>query len=443
MKEFFTLARKHSLCAAMTLLTDLAFFLAAAYLLEKVFHHYLFDRVLYTILGDLIDFVPAFLRAEGESSFLALLKPLVLYLAWQVALNLATIVTGLFNTKLSNALEETHHAPDGAGSVSVAPPMPAKSAGFFFALGQDLLMLAVSILWSAALFLLQQYGILSAGIAELAFWLLTPFIYALYNLSYAALPRGITYASMFRLALGHPRRFIPFVYACSVGPFLLLFLLSRIDWTSAAFIILFAVSALFRAAGVIMGTNFALKIISQVKEKIAPPALSLAAKGSIFALALILAVTGAQIMAQADSRLELLRCRYRILDAGLNLPELSSSGSIFEQITGLLSFAAEPSAHLTLEVTNPTERTIFFNTMNFGIYLRKDEIAGTEIEGFVLGAGERTSLRCRAALKSENLMKGFRHILTSGGTPPLEFRGTLLLDTWLGKIPYPLWIAPR
>jgi hypothetical protein len=439
MEKLFSIARKHSRCTLLTLLTDVAFFIAAAYLLERVFHHYLFDRVLYTIipstLGNLIELVPDTLRGQGESSFLLLLKPFILYIAWQIALNLATIVTGLFNTKLSDDMEAS------AG-------LPPKTKGFFYALGQDLLMLAFTILWSAALFLLPQYGLLSPGIAEIAFWVFTPFIYGLYNLSYVGLPRGISYAAMLRIALtAQPLRFIRFVYASAFGPFLLLFLLSRADWSSAVFIALFGVSALFRAFGVILGTNFAATIASHFNiKRITPPVLAYGTQCAVFVLALCIVITGVQVMAQADSKLELLKCRYRIVGAGLNLPQPESGGSFLNRVMGVLSFAAKPGAHLTLEVTNPGKRTIFVSDIGLGVYLHDRRVAETRIEGFVLEPGEAMTMTFRAELDGTNIAKSIHHILAGGsriGSPPFEARGEIMLNTWLGEIPWPLRIAPK
>ena len=469
MEKVVSIARKHSLCALLTLLTDIAFFLAAAYLLERAFHHYLFDRVLYTIipesLGNFIELMPGALKSGGESSFALLLKPLILYLAWQIALNLSTIVTGLFNTKLSDDMEAS------AG-------LPPKTKGFSFVLGQDLLMLAFTIVWSAALFLLPHYGILPAGVAEIAFWVFTPFIYALYNLSYTGLPRGVTYAAMLRIAFtgraadtvkpadgqtrmtsrSQPLRFIRFVYASALGPFLLLFLLSRVDWSSAAFIILFGVSAIFRAFGVILGTNFAASLAPFFNiKRLVSPILAYGTQCAVFVLAICIVITGVQVMGQADSKLELLKCRYRIVDAGLNLPEVKDAGSLLNRIVGVLSFTSGPSAYLSLEVTNPGERTIYVNDMKVAVYLYERQIAETSISGFVLGPGAKTIFSCRAEIDGINIAKSFPHILSSGlglnlggafarqseSLLPIELRGTLMLNTWLGEIPYPLRITPR
>jgi len=437
MKDLFAAARKHSGCAFFTFLTDIAFFIIAAILVEKALHYYLFDRVIYSVLGDIVNLVPSSLRSRGESSILGLFRPLMLYLAWQGALNFATIFTGLFNTRLSIALEN-------ALEQRQEHRLPERSAGFFFGLSQDLLMLACNILWTAALFLLPQYGIIPQGLAQLAFWVFTPFIYALYNLSYAALPRGVSYAHIFRIMWKRPAQFIVFVYTSAIGPFLLLFILSRIDWSGAAFIILFGVSTLFRSFGVIMGTDFAYTLAPYFKEKnIVQPMPALGVKCAIFALALCVVTIAAQAAAQADSKLELLKCRYRILDAGLDFPQPDTSGSLLNQILGVVSFAANPGAHITLEIANPQERAIFVDDMDIAICLNDREIALAEVSGFTLEPGASVSRTAAAHLDTENIGRSILQLLFSGGSPPFEFRARVLLQTWLGEIPYTIRITPK
>lgn len=444
MKDLLNAARKHTGCAFFTFVIDIAFFLIAAILVEKIMRHYLFDRVIYTILGDLVNLVPSSLLRRGENSLLELCRPLALYLAWQFALNFATVVTGLFNTKLSIALEDALNLRQDAEHH-----LPARSAGFFFGLSQDMLMLACNILWTAALFLLPQYGVISQGIAQFAFWVFTPFIYALYNLSYAALPRGISYAHAFRVGIQkRPAQFLLFVYSSAAGPFLLLFLLSRIDWAGAAFLILFGVSALFRSFGVIMGTDFACKLAPYFKTKtIVPPMPALGIKCAIFALALCVVTTGAQIAVQADSKLDLLKCRYRITDAGLDLPQIESGGSVLNQILGVFSFAASPSARLALEIANPQDRAIFVEDMDVAVCLNDREIALANVRGFTLEPGASVSREISARLNTENIGRSLLQVLFGlgggSGNLPFEFRAKVLLRTWLGEIPYTMRITPE
>ncbi|MDR2734807.1 MAG: LEA type 2 family protein [Spirochaetota bacterium] len=438
MKDLLIALRKPPGCAFFTFLTDIIFFVAAAILVEKVLHYYLFDRVIYTIFGDLVNLVPSSLRARGENSLLDMCRPLMLYLAWQFALNFATIFTGLFNTKLSAAIENALLLRQDAEHR-----LPERSASAAFGLSQDLLMLACNILWTAMLFLLPQYGIIPRGLAEFAFWVFTPFIYALYNLSYAALPRGVSYAHIFRIAWKRPAQFMLFVYTSSIGPFLLLFLLSRIDWAGAAFLILFGVSALFRSFGVVMGTDFAFRLAPHFNLKnVIQPMPAFAVKCTIFALAICVVTVGVQVAAQTDSKLKLLNCRYRILDADLDLPRIDS-GSIFEQILGVVSFAAKPSAHLDLEITNPEKRAIFVENMDIGICLHDREIAVAEVQGFTLNAGTSIRRSVSARLDTENIGRSILQLLAGGGDLPFEFRAKVLLNTWLGEIPYTLRITPE
>ena len=82
--------------------------------------------------------------------------------------------------------------------------------------------------------------------------------------------------------------------------------------------------------------------------------------------------------------------------------------------------------------------------------------AETSVQGFVLEPGAVRTLNSRAEISGENIARSIPSLLSSGlglnlggksgdtrSVPPVELRGTLMLNTWLGDIPYPLRIAPK
>ena len=431
----WAIIHKHLACSLATFLVDLVFYAAAAWAAAYVLHWYLFDRIVYRILGDLVDLVPAAIRAEGESAAGSLLLPLALYLAWQIALNLATIITGAFNSRLAGAVENT--LPERA-----APPTGKKS-GFLFGLSQDLLMLAFSIVWSATLLALAHLPAVGTPLSLLLFWTVTPLVHGLYNLGYALLPLGLGYGDMARLALKSPARSAGLFLASSSGPFLVLFLATRLTWETTGFVALFALAALFRPLGVISGTTVGHELLVAAKKFRPARGFFVHARRILLAvLALLVAITAGQLAVQADSKLELLTCRYRLVSAGINLPRTEKSSSLLNKIGGLLAFIEKPVANLELDVTNPGTRTISVESAELSLVIATNEFAKTTLEGFSLEPGATRQLRFQITLDMRRLAKSIHLLIVSGDRLPVEIRAAVFLRTWLGTFRYPVRIAP-
>jgi hypothetical protein len=423
--------KQYLVSSVLTFLVHFAVYYGVSMLILDLCNRWLINRVLFQVLGQNIQLIPKTLITSTTNP---LIIPLILYLSWLIASNVSSIITGLFNTRLSLVCE-------GSGSVPSQPRLPHTRG---FEIFEDLSLLAWNIVFTMTLLVLTQYSLLPQSLIGLLYWVVLPFIYGLYNISYAFLPRRISYAQSIRETFRDPQsftRFLGFSIASGSIPTVLIYLAGQETWNHLTFAILLLMFSLFRPIGVIAGTLFGNRIL--LKQKISPTKISFGylSRRIILLLAGILIVQIVTSLAvQLDSKLNLFSCQYRASGSSPLANILSSDQPLIQRLSKVLLSSKQKVVQASLEIYNPSERHIYVEKINFSVTAGDSQIAATQLGGLDLPSKTTQSLKLDIEVFPLSVLSSLKN-LVSGDLTSFRINATLYLDTVLITIPWPVTLV--
>ena len=425
--------KQHILCSLLTFLVQLAIYLSISILLFEAFNSWFIDRVLYQIIGESISIVPQEILRFGTSLASPVLVPLILYLSWAFSINFSSIITGIFNSRLSAYSES-------AISSHTCPRMEKTR---LFEISEDLSLLSFNVLFTVFLFLSLYFFNIPSTITSILFWLVTPSVYGLYNIGYALLPRRLTYVQMLRLAFSskiNALRFTGFSVASGLIPSLLAWLAASTSWNHLTFIILMIIFSLHRPFGIIAGTLLGNALLQEPahKDSCLPVSYRLN-RFIIIASGLFVFVNLLYFSVQLDSKVHLFSCRFTI--SKNSLANFNVSGKTLpETIVSLLSTPEHNISHLGIEIHNPTSHTIHIESLNIIATLGSHEIAKTSISGTTLAQKSTTNLNIRISLRPLSVLSSLKELLEQG-TSALQIKAWVKVQTLLLPVNWPVTIV--
>lgn len=432
--DFFRLSpghlRKHAGYALMVLLVQFIIYFLLGMLVREAFEAFWIGAALRRLSERSLFLRPLYaLHQALGSPILNLFRPLMLYLAYSVALVLSAALTGTLLGRLARAVEQDQ------GATEPTPPLTP-----LWFLRQEALMVCNTLAWGALLFFVgiqDEWGLI---LSQVLFYVGTPLVYALYNLAFPLLRRGYGYSAILRIGMRHFASFYGFALASASGFYLILFLLARLPEQHGAFALLFALNALFRPLSVAAGARQGLEYLRHQPSRKTTIAARVR-EGLAVLVAVAFVASALQFAFQANDRLDLIDCRYRLLQAGVNFPRNLDRDSLGTRLLRLYQFADQMEASLELEVANPLPRPVSLETMLLEVRFSGKRIAGIRLKGFRLAPEERRRFDLRARLQGVRWAGRFLRNLLQARPHSFRIRALVFLDLWFGRLAYPLWLV--
>ena len=424
---------KHPLYFIASFMVYAMFFYVSTVFLMEFVDHWLVNRVFYQLVGDSIYFIPEPVLKIGTSVSHPFLVPLVLFMAWSISISFSSIITGLFNTRLSRSQEAT------MGNI---PPREHHSS--LFEILEDVTLLAFNIIFSFFLIFLYSYFDFNSSLNSAIFWLVTPYIYGLYNIGYALLPRKITYLQMLYHAFTSFRSFVRFsVFSIASGlvPSILSYIAANISWNYASFIFLLVLFCLQRPIGVVSGTCFGLEVF----ESRRPAKTSLSCIyfmkffATVFVAAFILATT-ISFFSKLDSKLNLFSCKYHHLKIETPLLDMFKKNDFLSGLSKVLLQKKSQVVSVSLDITNPTRTDVIIEKFDLFFMIGDEKIAQTSISGVDLRPDKTFPLSLEITISSTSIVQAVKKII-SDGFDSISIKGHLFIRTPLIDVPWPVTLV--
>lgn len=424
--------KQHILCSLLTFLVQLAMYLSVSILLLEAFNSWFIDRVLYQIIGENINIIPQEILQFGTALTSPVLIPLILYLSWAFSINFSSIITGIFNSRLSVYSE----------SPISSHTCPRKAKTRLFEISEDLSLLSFNVLFTVFLFLSLYSFNIPPAITSILFWLVTPSVYGLYNIGYALLPRKLTYVQMLRLAFSSKvnlLRFAGFSFASGLIPSLLFWLAASTSWNHLTFIFLMIIFSLHRPFGIIAGTLLGNTLLLEpVHKKFCLPVSYRLNRFIIIVSGLFVFINLLYFSVQLDSKVHLFSCRFALSKNSFTNFNFNTSGKTLpEAIVTLLSTPEHNISHLGIEIHNPTKHTIHIESLNIIATLGSHELARTSISGATLVPESTTNMYVKIVLKPLSILSSLKD-LVGQGTGALQIKAWVKVQTLLFPVNWPV-----
>lgn len=417
--------KQQLVCSLLTFLVQFGLYLAVSALLFEGFNLWFIDRIAYQLIGESIKLVPDEVFRFGTSLASPALIPLVLYLSWLFSINLSSIITGIFNTRLSLSCE----------SSNANPSYPREAKTRFFEIAEDLVLLASNLLFSTLLFFLLYFFGFSSAIVSILFWLVSLLVPGLYNIGYALLPRRMSYLQMLGLVFSSKTifaRFIGFSFASGVIPFLLSWVVADLSWNHVTFIVLMLIFSLHRPFGIVSGTLLGNSLLQKgITKKPHLSGLYRVCRCLIIALGLFLFANLIYFSIQLDSKTQLFSCKFTISDQTVATLDPANL------LPSLLAKPEQTILHLDIQVHNPTKRTIQIESLTISARLGSHELAKTSISGARLAPALTNNLTLKITVRPLSLLSSVTELILHGGNP-LQIKAWITIQTLLFPLEWPV-----
>ena len=437
--QFFTrpifYIKKHIFYSFFVLIINFAFYFFLAILVTELFQGLFVENILLRISAKSIFLSPLYLLNDITGNpVLGLFRPLILYLTYSLAFALSTILTGTILSILSRTVQED------TGYSQTYKRWPNGFLKFFAGIKEEIIMLSFSISWSAVIFFIALIPDIGMKLSIIVFYLFTPFLYGMYNLSYPFLRWGANYSFIAKTGFRNIFSFLGFSYASASGFFLILFFLGFLSGSHFAFAFLFALNALFRPIGVISGTLTGIDYDKKIKTRDIKKGLIAGTMEFIsIILALIVIVTVLQFYFQSKSKTGFIDCRYSVESLKLNLPDKIIKKNILGTILSLTQYSSKPQVKLKIKVENKGTAGINLEDFNIDFFLKNKSFGNAKIDGFKLKPGAVKILQFKLRIDLIELGKNLISKLLSGKFPDFKIKGWVYLNLWFGKLKYPVF----
>lgn len=416
----------------LVFLSYLILFVTFAFLVRWFLDFFLMEKLL-THLGLQSSFIRlfSFISKTLGNPLLLLFLPILLYLAYQSSLLVASFFTGVFLDRLSLSAEKA------AGSLPESPLFIPVRSPFLFGLLEELKLLAINISWTGLVFLLSLSPLANENFLLILFLTGIIFFEGWHYLSYPFLRWRVPMVVQGKIYFKNLRTFWGFSLAASSGFWAIYFALGFLPYGSMVFLSIFALLALFKPLGVVAATRLGMDLF--VHGRSVKPR----GKGGRFLeifsllLALLMIFTFADFISGVRSKQHLFQCSYRLTNLEIELPDDSSD----DPVDKLLSYAkliASPQIKGVLDIENKSGGAIEIEDLFITGYLGKHPVAVLSLKGFTLDT--LSSHQADLLFKINPLLVGYALLesLAQQNTTDIQIKIWVNLDLWLGKVPYVL-----
>lgn len=416
--------KRYFVFSILTFLIYAVFYFVFLWIFKDIFRVFWNDDILAKLINRLDSLkLLLFLKNIVADHLNTLFKPLILYFAYTVSFLVGPVLIGFLLDFLSSSKEK---------EIGVGFKKSSFLKSFAFSLKEELFMFSFVICWGTFVFIL---GLYYPGVSLWLFYLITPLIYGVYNLSYYFLKRGVAYSKIVHIGFLNFFSFYGLAWASSLVFFAVFWLLKFFSYSHVLFFSAFFLFALFKPISVLYAADRASFYEKNSFDKISLKKSFLSK--IVHAISLILAIgiiiTAVQFYSQLRSKSSFIECTYN-----LDSFELGSN-SKSRGLGAFLTSALSPELKISLKVQNPSQKTITLEDFSVVLSRNGNEISKALLKGFVLKAGQEKKLLLRFKLDSIQAGKSIYKTLLQRGEQRFKLEALVGLKLWFGQVSLPVF----